>query len=68
MEPWRVCKPVFVDSNHSEEEQDPDSHLSEMLDPDPLQSYADPQLWSPHTANTSLTSASDPAKSIPGIE
>jgi hypothetical protein len=24
MEPWRVCRPVIADSDHYDEEQDPD--------------------------------------------
>ncbi len=37
MKSWRVCSPVVADSQHFDEEQDPDPnpHLSEKLDPDP---------------------------------
>ncbi len=35
MEPSRVCRPAVADSNHFDEEQDPDSHCSEKLDLDP---------------------------------
>ncbi len=35
MEPLRVSRPVVADSNHFDEEQDPDSHWSEKFDPDP---------------------------------
>jgi hypothetical protein len=37
MEAWRVCRPVVTDLLHFDEEQDPDpdTHLSEKLDPDP---------------------------------
>ncbi len=31
MEPWRVCWPVVEDSQHFDEEQDPDPHWSEKL-------------------------------------
>jgi hypothetical protein len=32
---WRVCVPLFADSHHFDEEQDPDPHLSEKSDQDP---------------------------------
>jgi hypothetical protein len=32
--PWSVYRPVVADSHHFDEEQDPDPHLNEMLDPD----------------------------------
>ncbi len=37
LEPWRVYRPVVTDSHHFDEEQDPDpdSNISENLDPDP---------------------------------
>jgi hypothetical protein len=36
MEAWRVHRPVVAGSHHFDEDQDqdPDSHLSEKLDPD----------------------------------
>ncbi len=30
---WRVCRPVIDDSDHFDEEQDPDPHLSDKSDP-----------------------------------
>ncbi len=33
MEPWRFCRPVVVDSHHFDEDQDPDPHEIEKLDP-----------------------------------
>ncbi len=39
MEPLRVYRPEVADSHHVDDEQDtdqdPDTHLSEKLDPDP---------------------------------
>ncbi len=37
MMPWRVCRPVFADSHHIEEKQDPNSdpHLSKKSNPGP---------------------------------
>jgi hypothetical protein len=34
MEPCGTCRPVVADSHHSDEEQDPDTHYVEKLDPD----------------------------------
>jgi hypothetical protein len=36
MEPRRICRPVVADSHNLVEEQDPDPHLSEKSDPDPV--------------------------------
>ncbi len=27
MEPWRVCRPIFADSQHFDDEQDPEKKL-----------------------------------------
>ncbi len=35
LEPWRVCRPVVADSHHFDEEQDPNTHLKEKMNPDP---------------------------------
>jgi hypothetical protein len=35
IKPWMVYKPVIADFHHFEEEQDPDPHLCEKLEPDP---------------------------------
>ncbi len=35
MKAWRVCRPVVADSHQLDDEQDPDPHWSEKLDPDP---------------------------------
>ncbi len=32
MMPWRVCRPVVVDSHNFDEQQDPDPHLSETYE------------------------------------
>jgi hypothetical protein len=32
--PWSVYRPAVADSHHFDEEQDPDPHLIEVLDPD----------------------------------
>ncbi len=51
-EAWRACAPLFADSRHFNEEQDPDQHssevrsgsvLSEKMDPDPHLSNVDQQ-------------------------
>ncbi len=45
MEPWRILRPWVADSDHFEEELDPDPRQSERSDLDPHQSenlYPDP--------------------------
>ncbi len=36
MEPWRVHRSEVADSYNFDEEQDPDPHWSDGMDPDPL--------------------------------
>jgi hypothetical protein len=45
IELWMVYRPADADSHNFDEEQHPDPHLGEKLDPDPdlLKSDADPQ-------------------------
>jgi hypothetical protein len=54
MESLRVCRPVVADSHHFDEEQDPDPHLSEKLDPDLYESDPDPQPWVKNTKSRKI--------------